>query len=77
MLKRLGFVVIAAVALTATPGFAKNSAGLISARSWCPMTGASGIGKGPTLAEARPAAVKQCIANGGMPACCTKFVRQI
>lgn len=53
--------------------FAKD----ISVKSWCPMTKASGIGKGPTFEAAKSAAIQKCLANGGMIHCCPNFTRQI
>jgi hypothetical protein len=65
---------IAFVALLGTSGaFARD----ITVKSWCPMTKASGIGKGPTFDLAKDLAVKKCLANGGLMQCCPKFTRQI
>jgi hypothetical protein len=68
------FLAIAFVAALGTSGaFAKD----ISVKSWCPMTKASGIGKGATLEVAKDLAIKKCLANGGLMSCCPKFTRQI
>jgi hypothetical protein len=68
------FLAIAFVALLGTSGaFAKD----ITVKSWCPMTKASGIGKGATFEVAKDLAVSKCLANGGLMACCPKFIRQI
>ncbi|THD61134.1 MAG: hypothetical protein E7813_22065 [Bradyrhizobium sp.] len=65
---------IAVLALFGSNGaFAKE----ITVKSWCPMTKASGIGKGATLEVARELAIKKCLANGGLSSCCPKFTRQI
>ena len=53
--------------------FAKD----ISVKSWCPMTKASGIGKGPTFEAAKSTAIQKCMANGGMIHCCPNFTRQL
>jgi hypothetical protein len=42
------------------------------AHAHCRITGADGNGQGATEAAALKAAVAQCIANGGVPACCRK-----
>ena len=49
----------------------------IIVRSWCPITHHEGVGQGATLEEARDAAVKACISNGGIPYCCDKHTRQV
>jgi hypothetical protein len=68
------FFGIAFIALLGTSSaFAKD----ITVKSWCPMTKASGIGKGATFEVAKDLAIKKCLANGGLAACCPKFTRQI
>ena len=49
----------------------------VVARSHCPMTGATGIGRGPTFEIAVDLAIKACIAKGGQSACCYKFTRRV
>jgi hypothetical protein len=41
------------------------------------MTGAKGIGRGPTFKVAVGNAIKACIAKGGVSACCYKFTRKV
>ena len=68
------FLAIAVIAAFGTTGaFAKD----ITVKSWCPMTKASGIGKGATFDVAKDLAIKKCLANGGLMSCCPKFTRQI
>jgi hypothetical protein len=67
------FAIAFVAALGTSGGFAKD----ISVKSWCPMTKASGIGKGATFEVAKDLAVKKCLANGGLMSCCPKFTRQI
>jgi len=67
------FLAMIFIALLGTNAFAKE----ITVKSWCPMTKASGIGKGPTFEEAKDRAIKSCLAHGGMQHCCPNFVRQI
>lgn len=45
--------------------------------SYCPMTHVKGIGHGNTYQVAEAKAVRACIAKGGVPACCNKFIRQV
>jgi hypothetical protein len=49
----------------------------IQVKSWCPMTGAVGLGRGATFEAAKDAAIKACLNKGGQSACCNKFYRQI
>ena len=49
----------------------------IKVKSWCPMTHAVGFGTGATFDVAKDAAIKACLSKGGLPACCTKFYRQV
>jgi hypothetical protein len=53
--------------------FAKD----IVASSHCPMTGVTGIGRGPTFEIAVDHAIKACMAKGGQSACCYKFTRKV
>jgi hypothetical protein len=53
------------------------AAPVISVRSHCPITGATGVGRGPTLAAARSAAISACISKGGVPVCCVKHADRI
>ena len=69
LLLAFGFLVV----LGSSGAFAKD----ITVKSWCPMTKASGIGKGPTFEVAKSAAIQKCLANGGMDKCCPNFTRQI
>ena len=69
LLLAFGFLVV----LGSSGAFAKD----ITVKSWCPMTKASGIGKGPTFEAAKSAAIQKCLANGGMDKCCPNFTRQI
>jgi hypothetical protein len=71
-MKRL-FAVSLIVLLGSSAAFAKE----ITVKSWCPMTKASGIGKGATFEAARSLAIQKCLANGGMAQCCPNFTRQI
>ncbi len=52
-------------------------AGIIAVRSHCPITGATGIGRGSTLETARTAAIEACISRGGVPVCCQKHADRI
>jgi hypothetical protein len=47
------------------------------ASSHCPMTGATGMGRGPTFEVAVDRAIKACIAKGGVSSCCYKFTRKV
>jgi hypothetical protein len=49
----------------------------VVASSYCPMTGAKGIGHGATFEVAVGNAIKACIAKGGQSACCYKFTRKV
>lgn len=60
-----------------TPAPAQSQPQQIVFKSWCPMTKAEGIGRGPTTWEARTAAINACLANGGMSQCCPSFTKQI
>ena len=53
------------------------AAKVVVVSSHCPMTGVTGIGRASTFEVAKEAAIKACIAKGGVPACCYKFVRQV
>lgn len=70
---------IALFAIWAAPAVAKDASktGVVKAKSWCPMTNASGIGEGPSFSTASIYAVAKCKSNGGYPSCCEKFVKQI
>jgi hypothetical protein len=68
------FLTVAIIALLGTSGALAKE---ITVKSWCPITKASGIGKGATLEIARDRAIKQCLANGGLMKCCPNFTRQI
>jgi hypothetical protein len=72
-MKRLIFFAILGTLLTSVQASAKD----VIARSFCPMTGVSGIGRGNTFEVAKAAAIQACISKGGQSACCNKFVRQI
>ena len=67
------FAIGVLIVLGSSGAFAKD----ITVKSWCPMTKASGIGKGPTFEAAKSAAIQKCLANGGMDRCCPNFTRQI
>ena len=67
------FAIGVLIVLGSSGAFAKD----ITVKSWCPMTKASGIGKGPTFEAAKSAAIQKCLANGGMDKCCPNFTRQI
>jgi hypothetical protein len=56
---------------------AQASAKDIVASSHCPMTGVTGIGRGPTFEIAVDHAIKACMAKGGQSACCYKFTRKV
>lgn len=43
-------------------------------RSYCSATGKEGFGSGATPEVAAQAAIKQCVANGGLPNCCPNSV---
>jgi hypothetical protein len=60
-------------ALSSTQAVAKD----VVASSYCPMTGAKGIGRGPSFEVAVDLAIKACIAKGGVSACCYKFTRKV
>jgi opacity protein-like surface antigen len=49
----------------------------VVASSYCPMTGAKGIGRGASFEVAVDLAIKACIAKGGVSACCYKFTRKV
>jgi hypothetical protein len=49
----------------------------IVVRSHCPITGATGIGRGLTFESAKTAAIGACISKGGVPACCVKHADRI
>jgi opacity protein-like surface antigen len=49
----------------------------VVASSYCPMTGAKGIGRGSSFEVAVDLAIKACIAKGGVSACCYKFTRKV
>ncbi|HLH90610.1 MAG TPA: hypothetical protein VKX28_19320 [Xanthobacteraceae bacterium] len=49
----------------------------ITVKSWCPITGAVGIGHGGTFEAAKDAAIKACLDHGGLAKCCYKFFRQV
>ena len=46
-------------------------------KSWCPITHAAGVGRGATFDIALEAAIKACLANGGLAKCCYQYYRQI
>jgi len=50
---------------------------IITMKAWCPMKQVQGIGRGPTMYEARQAAIKACTDAGGFPQCCYQYTRQI
>jgi hypothetical protein len=68
-------LVVALVAVSAVPSVAKD--GVVKAKSWCPMTNASGIGEGSDFRAASFYAVAKCKSNGGLSGCCEKFVKKI
>jgi hypothetical protein len=72
-MKRLALAACIALAATSVQAAPKD----VVVRSFCPMTKASGIGRAPTVEAATALAVKACLANGGMPRCCTSFIRRI
>jgi hypothetical protein len=45
----------------------------VKAWAHCPMTHVTGHGQGATFTVAVDAAIKDCLAKGGMPGCCPKF----
>jgi hypothetical protein len=53
------------------------ASGTIVVRSHCPITGATGIGRGTTLGQARTAAIEACVSKGGVPVCCMKHADRI
>jgi len=61
------FVLIAAL------GVGAAQAGEIRAFAYCPMTHAMGHGHGPNLSVALEKAKDDCVAKGGVTACCYKF----
>jgi hypothetical protein len=69
------FAIAACVALAAS--CVEAAAADVVVRSFCPMTKASGIGRGPTYDVAKMAAIQACLANGGMRQCCSQFTRRI
>lgn len=71
--------------LTTTPGLATpglntpattgaNTGQQFRVRSYCSATGKEGFGTGSTQQAAAQAAIKQCVANGGLPNCCPNSV---
>jgi hypothetical protein len=72
-MKKVLFASLLASMLFSVQASAKD----IVASSHCPMTGATGIGRGPTFEIAVDHAIKACIAKGGMSACCYKFTRKV
>lgn len=77
MIKILLIAVVAAVVGSGQAVARPAAADLVTVRAWCPMTGASGIGRDAVFTKATKKAIDQCITNGGQPACCYKFNRQI
>ena len=49
----------------------------IAVSSHCPITGATGIGRGPTFGSAKTAAIGACVAKGGIPSCCSKYTQRM
>ena len=72
-MQRLLLLTLLGLMLTSVQVSAKD----VVARSFCPMTGVIGIGRGQTFEIAKDAAIKACISKGGQSTCCFKFVRQI
>jgi hypothetical protein len=72
-MKKILFASMLATALFSVQASAKD----VVASSFCPMTHAKGIGRGPTFEIAVDNAIKACIAKGGVSACCYKFTRKV
>jgi hypothetical protein len=77
MKRAITFAFIAGLAVSGQALAKPAGANLITVRAWCPMTGASGVGRDAAWDGATKKAISACIANGGQPACCYKFNRQI
>jgi hypothetical protein len=76
MQNRARLVLVLMFALVAPASVHAGSA-TITARSHCPITGATGMGRGPTLEAAKTAAIGACISKGGVPVCCMKHVGRV
>ncbi len=72
-MRALFALALAAACMLAGQVQAKN----IKVKSWCPITHAVGFGQGPSFEVAKDAAIKACLANGGLAKCCYKFYRQV
>ena len=72
-MKKVLFASIFASALFSAQALAKD----VVASSHCPMTGVTGIGRGPSFEVAVDRAIKACIAKGGTSSCCYKFTRKV
>jgi hypothetical protein len=66
-----------AAALAGSILFAASASADIVVSSYCPMTKVKGMGHGATFSEASQKAIQACMAKGGLPECCNKFVRQV
>jgi hypothetical protein len=73
VMQRVLFASMLASVLFSVQASAKD----VVASSHCPMTGATGIGRGPTFEVAVDRAIKACMTKGGVPACCYKFTRKV
>lgn len=72
-MKKVLFMSVLASLLFSVQALAKD----VVASSSCPMTGAQGVGRGPTFEVAVGNAIKACIAKGGKSSCCYKFTRKV
>jgi hypothetical protein len=72
-MKKVLFMSVLASLLFSVQASAKD----VVANAYCPMTGAQGVGHGPTFEVALGNAIKACIAKGGKSGCCQKFTRKV
>jgi hypothetical protein len=66
-------VLVASIATISGSAVAKD----YRASAYCPMKHVTGYGRGPSVDVAKAEAIKACLAKGGVPACCNKFVRML
>ena len=72
-MKRLALAACVALAMTSMEAAAAD----VVVRSYCPMTKASGVGRGASYEAAKVLAIQACLTNGGMRQCCASFTRRI
>jgi hypothetical protein len=70
-------LIAAALGLSAITFSAGAYAKTFTVKSWCPKTGASGIGRAATYEAAREKAVNECLKKGGLMICCPNYVREL